>query len=216
MTPARWWHLSTFAVSGASLLLQLVLVVVSDNDTLGVRLIRLISYFTIQSNLIVCVVSFTLLRDPARDGDFWRIARLVSVVCIAVTGLVYVSVLRGLFELTPAARVADTGLHYLTPLLAVFGWLLFGPRPRVERRTVALALVFPVAWLVYTLIRGALIDEYPYPFVDVATKGYPTVLTNCAVVTVVFLAVAALVFLADRSLPKAPGPERVGRRAGLP
>ncbi len=199
-TAARLWHGLTAAVCTASLVLQLVLVLIRDNDTALTRVIRLLSYFTIESNLIVAVVSWTLVADPQRDGRGWRIARLASVVCIAVTGVVYVSVLRGLFDLTPAGRVADTGLHYVTPLFVVVGWLLFGPRPRVDLRTVGLMLLFPIGWLAYTLVRGEIVDAYPYPFVDVAAEGYAVVAVNCVVVTLVFVAVSLLVLLLDRRL----------------
>jgi len=30
----------------------------------------------------------------------------------------------------------------------------------------------PVVWLVYTLVRGAFVGWYPYPFVDVGSHGY--------------------------------------------
>lgn len=211
MTAARWWHGVTAAVSGASLLLQLVLSATADNDTLSTRLIRLLSFFTVQANIIVTVVSISLLLDPSRDGRGWRIARLLSVSCIAVTGVVYVTVLRGLVELGPAGRVADIGLHYLTPALAVLGWLLFGPRPRIDKATVGWALVFPVLWLAYTLVRGEIADWYPYPFVDVAAEGYAAVLLNCVLVTLLFLAVCGLLLVADRRLSAAPSSP-----AGLP
>ncbi|MEJ7703745.1 MAG: Pr6Pr family membrane protein [Geodermatophilaceae bacterium] len=200
MRAARGWHLVTAAISGSSLLLQLVIILARDNDTVLVRLVRLFSFFTIQSNIIVTVVAVTLFLRPDRDGPVWRIARLASLVCITVTGIVYVTVLRGLYELTPAERVADTGLHYLTPVLVVVGWVLFGPRPRIGVRTIALTLLFPVLWLGYTLVRGELTDEYPYPFVDVNAEGYPTVAVNCVLVTALFLAVSGVYRLLDTRL----------------
>lgn len=214
---ARGWHLLTAVVSGGSLLLQLVLVLASDNDTVLIRLIRLVSYFTIQSNLIVTAVAIMLVRDPRRDGAFWRVARLASVVCIGVTGLVYVAVLRDLFVLGPLDRIANAGLHYATPVLAVLGWALFGPRPRVDLRVVRLTLAYPVLWLAYILARGAIVHEYPYPFVDVDKQGYAAVFINCLVVTVVFLALSGLVWLLDRSAPPAPSQRRAtvsGQSAG--
>lgn len=204
MKVARWWHLATAVVSGSALLLQLVIVLVRDNDTALVRLVRLLSFFTIQSNIIVTVVAVTLFIRPSRDGPLWRIARLASLVCITVTGIVYVSLLRGLYELTPADRVADTGLHYVTPVLVIVGWVLFGPRPRIGVRTIALTLLFPVLWLGYTLVRGALTDEYPYPFLDVAANGYAAAAVNCVLVTAVFLAVSGVFRLLDSRLPSSP------------
>lgn len=203
-TAARLWHGLTAAVCGASLLLQLVLSATGDNDTLSTRLIRLISFFTIEANLIVAIASISLAIDPDRDGRRWRVLRLLSVTCIAVTGVVYVSVLRGLVEFTPAARVADTGLHYVTPVLVVLGWLAFGPRPRVSVGIIGVALAFPLLWLAYTLVRGEVADWYPYPFVDVANEGYAVVLLNCVVVTLVFLALSGLLLVLDRRLPAGP------------
>lgn len=202
---ARLWHGLTAAVCVASLLLQLVLSATADNDTTATRLIRYISFFTIEANLIVAVVSISLAIDPCRDGPRWRVARLLSVLCITLTGIVYVSVLRGLVEFTPAARVADTGLHYVTPVLVVLGWVAFGPRPRVTVASIGLAVVFPILWLGYTLVRGEIADWYPYPFVDVAAEGYATVLVNCVVVTLVFLALSGLLLVLDRRLPAGPG-----------
>jgi hypothetical protein len=41
-----------------------------------VKLVRFISYFTIESNLLVMVVAATLAIDPERDGRWWRVLRL--------------------------------------------------------------------------------------------------------------------------------------------
>ncbi len=204
MRAARAWHLATAAVSGSALLLQLAIVVfVNDNDTLSTRVIRLFSFFTIQSNLIVTAGAIALARNPARDGRAFRVVRLVGLVCISVTGLVYVSVLRGLYELGALEEIANIGLHYLTPLLAALGWGLFGPRPRIDPGTVGLTLLYPVGWLGYTLVRGEVTGWYPYPFVDVSSQGYPAVLVNCVLVTLVVLAVAGAFFGLDRRLPGA-------------
>src|SRR2546423_843986 len=62
-------------------------------------------------------------------------------------------------------------VHYVMPIGIVLGWLLFGPRPRIDLRVVGWALAWPVAWLGYTLVRGAIWHWYPYPFLDVPTHG---------------------------------------------
>jgi hypothetical protein len=55
-------------------------------------------------------------------------------------------------------------VHYIVPVMMVAGWLAFGPRPRGGRLTVLWSLLFPVLWLAYTLVRGAIWKWYPYPF----------------------------------------------------
>lgn len=168
------------------------------------RLVRLLSYFTVQSNLLVGVVSVLLVVRPARDGAVFRVARLDALLCIAVTGIVYQTVLRGIAELSAAGQVSDLLLHLLAPLLALVAWVLVGPRPRVDAATVWWSLAFPLAWIAYTFVRGAVVGWYPYPFLDVTTLGLAPALLNTAVVAVVFVGLAWLVRVVDARLRAAP------------
>ena len=93
------------------------------------------------------------------------------------------------------------GFHYIVPIMMVVGWVLFGPRPRIEARTIGLAILWPVVWVVYTLIHGAITSWYPYPFVDVITHGYAQVFVNAGLVVVVLLFVTAVFWMGDRRLP---------------
>lgn len=169
------------------------------------RLVRVISFFTIESNVLVAVVSAMLAVSPRRDGTVFRVVRLDALVGIAVTGIVYATVLAKVHE--PHGwreTVSNAIFHYVVPIGAVLGWLLVGPRPRVTARTIAWSLLWPVLFLGYTLARGAATHWYPYPFLDVATHGYPTVLVNSVLVTVVLGLVAAVLYAGDRKLPAAP------------
>lgn len=73
------------------------------------------------------------------------------------------------------------------PLLAVIGWVAFGPRGLTSARIAKLSLLFPLAWLAFTLIRGAVIHWYPYPFIDVTSIGYGKAVLNCFWVTLLLL-----------------------------
>lgn len=210
-TAARRWHLLTAVVVVAALLLQLVLVVdggrVLDDQRppdLAVRLGRLVSYFTIQSNLLVAVAAITLARHPSYDGRWWRTVRLAGLVGITVTGLVHFVLLRPLIDLSGWDWAADKLLHMVVPVLAVVGWLLFGPRPRVTLTEVRRAIAWPLAWLAWTLAIGALTGWYPYPFLDVDAEGWPRVLAAAGMVTVLFLALFAAAYRLDRRSRPAP------------
>jgi hypothetical protein len=169
--------------------------------SLATRLIRVLSFFTIQSNLLVAITSLQLARRPDRGGRGWSALRVASLVGITVTGIVYATVLARVHEPTGWDQVVSNAvLHYLVPVLALLGWVLFGPRPRVDRGVVAIAVIWPVAWLGYTLVHGAVSGWYPYPFIDVAALGYRGVAVNCLGVLLVFAFVAGLVALGDRRL----------------
>ena len=117
--------------------------------------------------------------------------------------------LRPLLDLHGASYVADRMLHLAVPLLAVLGWLFFGPRGRVDRRDVALSLIYPVAWLLWTLLHGAVSRWYPYPFVDVDRIGYLRVALNGLGVAALIVMLSLLALVADRRLP---GTDREPRR----
>jgi hypothetical protein len=204
-------HTVTAVVAVAALALQTVLVVTGDSvlaetevPPLLTRLGRLVSYFTIQSNLLVAVTAVQLARDPLRDGRWWRPVRAAAIVGIAVTGLVHFVLLRPLLDLDGASWVADKMLHMVVPLLAVIGWIVAGPRPRAPWRDAVTALVWPVAWLVWTLAVGAVTGWYPYPFLDVGAKGAGSVAVTCVGVTALFLALAAVLSWLDRRMPPTP------------
>ena len=90
---------------------------------------RLVAYFTIQSNLLVAIAAAQLARDPARDGQGWRVLRLAGVAGIAITGLVHFVLLRPLLDLDGADYVADKLLHMAVPVLAVAGWAVVRAAP---------------------------------------------------------------------------------------
>ena len=208
------WHLVTLLVIVLSLGIQLVLVI-RGIDVLvpeegqtppGVltRVLRFFSYFTVQSNVLVALSVLPLLRYPAVDEKGWRVLRLDALIGIAVTGVVFVVALRPIVDLSGISALTNVGFHYLSPLLAVVGWLLFGPRPRIDGSTLRWALAWPLAWLAYTLAHGALTGWYPYPFIDAGQLGYPATLINAGLVTILMLVTGAVFLVADSRLPPKP------------
>jgi hypothetical protein len=214
---ARGWHGVTAAVAAVALTVQLglvisgasVLVTTAPAPGLGTRVLRFVSYFTVQSNVLVLLVSAICTLDPLRDSRLLRIIRLDALVGITVTGLVHWFLLRPLLDLHGLSYLTDKLLHVAVPLLALGGWLLVRPRELLSvggtAGTVLRALVWPVGWLVYTTLHGAVTGWYPYPFLDVSRHGYGPVALDCLGVAVLFVVLAAGLLAADRLLA---GPDR--------
>lgn len=209
MTWARRWHLLTAAVATAALVLQFVLIwqgnVVLDETRppdLGERLVRFFSYFTILANALVAFSTWTLALGRDRDTTGWRLVRLNALIGIIVTFVVVQLLLKGTYELDGLDLLADNLLHVVVPILAVVGWVAFGPRGRVRRSDILPALVLPIAWLVYTLVRGAIVDWYPYPFLNAAKLGYGSVAITCVGIAVLFVGLAALAWKGDERLAR--------------
>ncbi len=218
-TLTRAWHGVLATAVLAALALQAVIAVKAPGSPpahavgtlagapVAGRLLRVVSFFTIQSNVLLAVTSAQLALSPARDGRAWRILRLDALVGIAVTGIVYATVLARIHEPKGWEQVVSNAIfHYGAPIAAVLGWLIIGPRPRIDRRVVAASLMWPLLWFAYTLAHGRLSHWYPYPFVDAATRGYGQVLANALLVLLVLAAVAGIYLVGDRRLPRVPRP----------
>jgi len=209
-TASRFWHTVLAAVVIASLVAQIALLLeggvdVNSGDAsrpdIVTRFVRFFSFFTVESNLLVLASSIALVIDPARDDALFRIVRLDALLGIAITWIVFALVLSKIVHTEGLAAWINFGFHDASPFLALAGWLAFGPWPRIDARTIALAFIWPVAWIVYTLIRGALVDWYPYPFLDAAALGYPKVFANIAIVIGLALVLAGAMRWIDRRLP---------------
>ncbi|WP_062351541.1 Pr6Pr family membrane protein [Pseudoxanthomonas mexicana] len=207
----RTWNMILAAVIAATVIAQLALLVMGGQDVntataaapvpLPVKLLRFFSYFTVQSNLLVLAAAISLVMRPDRDGALWRVLRLDALLGIAVTGVVFATLLSGLVQPSGIGIWINAGFHQFSPVWALAGWLLLGPRPRIDARTIRWAFVWPVAWLVYTMVHGALTGWYPYPFLNADTLGYGRVGLTIVVILVASL-VTAFVFQAiERRLP---------------
>jgi hypothetical protein len=168
------------------------------------RAFNTFAFFTVDSNLIVGATSLLLALRPERSSvAFWTL-RLTGVVCITVTGLVYHVALSGLLDLQGWDRLGDQLVHTVVPILAVVGWFLFGPRKMTSKPIVLLSLLFPIGWLTFTLVRGAFVHWYPYPFIDVVKLGYGGAALNCIWVALLLLGLAAGFNGVDRGMARQP------------
>ena len=211
MSPARAWHLLTASVTAAALVLQLVLVIEGGRvleeahpPSMTLRLLRFVAYFTIQSSILVLLSTAVLARDPAYDGPRWRVLRTAAMTGITVTGLVHWFLLRPLLHLHGADYVADKLLHLVVPILALIGWLAFGPRPRLSWTSSLRATAWPLAWLLVVLGQGGATGWYPYPFLDHREHGWDHVAVVCAGIFVLWFTLLYGEHAYDRRAARVP------------
>ena len=94
----------------------------------------------------------------------------------------------------------DTLQHIVNPVLAPAVWAAFDPRGQITVRRAGLAAVIPLVWAAVTLARGARIDWYPYPFLDVPRMGYRDVGVVLSVVLAGFSGLLGVLGQVDRRL----------------
>ncbi len=162
-----------------------------------------LSYFTYWSNIAIALVVTSLAWHPGARSALRRSARNTATLMIVLTGVLYVTLIAPTdVVIGPVNVLINTLVHYVTPSLALVVWLVVGPRGWYTWRESLRVYVVPVAYLAYTLARGAITHTYPYDFFDVARYGYASVLITMVVILVGAYAVSALFVVLDRVLSR--------------
>lgn len=197
MTLNRAWALVRVAVAVCTVVALRVQFGKIDEEP-GLTVGGFFSLFTNESNMLAVIVLvagavFTLgnLAPPR----WWDALRGAVLTWLALTGIVYVALIS-----EPERRfVYDIGeasdhLHKVMPLFLLLDWLLFPPRRRLDRRTALWWTVPPILFCIYSLVRGAYVDWYPYDFLDPNEQGgYLGVVLYAVGIAIGFLVFSALV-----------------------
>lgn len=140
---------------------------------MGFNVVNFFSYFTNLSNLfaafVLLLTAFRFFSRHATPGSSDRL-RAVSTVNMAVVGIVFTLLLRHV-DLGALLPWINTWLHYVMPCAVVLDWLLQPPRAKLGGRQLLVIQIFPLAYLVYVLVRGSGTGWYPYPFLNPANVG---------------------------------------------
>lgn len=192
-----------------ALILQFVLAITNPalRDVAMIeRIIRFFSFFTVLTNLIVALTTTAIAFFP--NTKLGRFALRPSTQCavagyISIVGIVYSLFLRTVWDPQGWQAVADHLLHDAVPIAFVIYWFWLAPKSGISWTDPVKWLIYPLAYIAYSLMRGAIVTWYPYWFVDVTQLGYPTALTNTAFVLIAFAIVgfiyAALAKLLSRT-----------------
>ncbi|WP_225097308.1 Pr6Pr family membrane protein [Streptomyces sp. CoH27] len=180
---------------------------------------RTLSYFSVQTNILLAVVMLLSARRA------WRARRPLpsgvmgaTLLYAVITALVYHLLLAHTtppFSMTGATTLPARWhgswvtlqlLHTVTPLAAVLDWLLLTPAARLHLRQAAAWLLYPLAYLAFYLTRAALLTpsspgRYLYPFLDAATHGYRSTLANALLLGLAIYALAVFLVALDHTRP---------------
>jgi hypothetical protein len=165
--------------------------------------LNFISFFTNESNILaLMLLLYGAYRGLGLGGlnsehSVYDLLRGAAVIYMTITGVVFVLLLSSSSESVPWANAV---VHYIMPVVIVADWLIDPPRSRITPARAWRWLIFPLVYFGYTLIRGAIVGWYPYPFVDVTSKGYGEVVANGVGILVAMTAVGAATMLAGNRL----------------
>ncbi len=154
------------------------------------KVVNYFSFFTIQSNVIAAAVLLTGASGVAfvvRPTFSWDIVRGADAIYMTLTFIVYGLLLTG-EDLQVAEPWVNNTLHRIVPIVMIIDFLIRPLYHRITFRQALIWTIFPIAWLVYTIIRGIAIDWYPYPFLNPdKSGGWPGVAAICVAIMIGFL-----------------------------
>lgn len=177
---------------GVLLNLYLILTQTSSAYSTDMLVANFFSYFTIQSNIIVALVATGWLYNKSFFGRYQKLFVLGGLINITITFVVVALVLSKLQSLDGLALVADNFVHIYTPILYVGYWLLFVQKTKIAFKYMLLWLAYPIGYLIYTLIRGSMVNWYPYPFVNGQVLSVPELARNIVLLTLAFFIVCSI------------------------
>ncbi|MFI1755093.1 Pr6Pr family membrane protein [Streptomyces sp. NPDC020571] len=174
-----------------------------------------LSHFTIQSGILLALVMLVSARC-AWSAHHPLPGALTGAALFYVLAAALVHHVLLAHASSPFAAADGTGtawqtaathiLHTAVPVAAILDWLLLTPAGRLHLRQAPVWLLYPLAYLAFSLTRGALLgpgsqDRYLYPFLDVDQHGYKIVLGNALLIGLALYALAVLLVALDHMRP---------------
>ena len=157
------------------------------------------TYFTHLTNLWLIVTYVAVLsgwrwlawfRTPVMMGS--------AAAFITLVMLYYHFMLAPSLRLEGALGVATYLLHYIAPILYLVWWTAFAPHGRLRFAYIPLMLLPGIGYVAWVLVRGALVNEYPYDILDAGRFGYLAVAIGVGVLLVAVSVFSVIIVAGDR------------------
>jgi hypothetical protein len=174
-------------------------------DRIANDLFRPFEYFAyfsivtaILAGLFLITTGFGLLLK-IEDTKWVEIARLSLAVALIVVGVVYHALLA---DAANDVRDGDYAwpvlpneiIHTYAPVLAAIEYLISVKAFRIRLRAFIWVAVFPLTWLVFSIVRGTATNWWPYWFINPnGEAGLGGMLTYIGAITLFFLMLGILV-----------------------
>lgn len=186
---------------------------VTDRVANGIfRPFEYFAYFSIVSAIVAGLFLITTslgLLLKLEDTKWVEIARLSLTVAMVVVGVVYHLLLA---DVANDVRDGDyvwpvfpnEMIHTYAPILIVIDYLLSIKAFRIRLRAALWVAVFPLVWLVFSVVRGSITNWWPYWFINPNGEGGVVgVMTYLVAITALFLVLGFTVLGFKQILRKA-------------
>ena len=175
---------------------------VTDRIANGIfRPFEYFAYFSIVSSIVagvLALVSAYYLISDKPETKFLNIARLSLAAAMVIVGVVYHALLA---DVAGDVRDGDYAwpvlpneiIHTYAPILLALEYLIALRSPVLRLRAALWVMVFPLAWLAFSIVRGLAENWWPYWFINPnGDGGVGSVVMYVAAITAFFIAMGYL------------------------
>lgn len=161
------------------------------------------TYFTHLTNLWLVVCYLAYITEWRWLSLFRRSTMQASAAAfITLVMLFYHFMLAPYLEMQGALEVATYMLHYVAPVMYLAWWAFGAPHGRLTWGSVPLILLPGVIYVAWVLLRGAVVNEYPYDILDAGKNGYGGVAIGVLILLVAVAIFAALLVGTDKLIAR--------------
>lgn len=165
------------------------------------------SYFTHLTNLWLLLSYAAVLTGWRWLGGVAQPVMLASAAAfIALVMVYYHFMLHPYYTFEGNLLIATYLLHYIAPIIYLVWWTLCTPHGALRFQHLPVMILPGLIYVVLILIRGALVNEYPYEILDAGKFGYGTVAVGVLVLLVAVAVFSALLVGIDKGLGRRAAP----------
>ena len=182
------------------------------------KVLRFFGYFTVDTNILVALsFTFIALQSNSNLGRFFRKVSTVTAITayIIIVGITYNVFLRSTWNPQGMQKLVDELLHSVIPIVYVIFWVAFVPAEKLKWKDSFPWLIYPIVYMIYAIIFGAITKYYPYPFVDVNELGYNKALINAGLVLVIMFLLSLALIGTGKIMKKFDGGEESDKSISL-
>jgi hypothetical protein len=199
-------------ITGLGLIVSVVWQVTDRTLNNNFRPFEYFAYFSIVTAIfagaLLLVVGVRALRN-LEEGKRLEIAKLSLTVAMVVVGVVYHALLS---DVANDVRDGDyvwpvfpnEFIHTYAPILIVLEYLVSQKTFNIRLRAALWVAVFPLVWLMFSVIRGSMTNWWPYWFINPnGEAGFIGMLSYIGAITAFFLTLGFIVLGVKKLLRKA-------------
>jgi len=128
------------------------------------------SYFSIWSNILVIYIGYAIARNKSASRLFGTLFA-TGLIMITITGLLYNTLILPVYPPKGWYWLTSSLIHLVVPVLYNYLWIKKGPRGNIASQRTLQILIIPIIYLIYTILHGVRIQQWPYKFLDLTSEG---------------------------------------------